>query len=71
MSLIPCMVCDGSGADALGDCPFCHGSGNHPCDNRGCSENAVAFNEDGDALCEDCLMEWMTELSSAQGKESK
>jgi len=36
----------------------CEGSGNQKCDNRGCDELAIGFNDDGDALCQDCLMEW-------------
>lgn len=43
-----------------GQCPECEGSGTQTCEVRGCSEKAVAFNEDGEALCEDCLAEWMT-----------
>lgn len=41
-----------------GDCPACGGSANHRCEARGCEEDAVGFNDDGEALCEDCLMEW-------------
>lgn len=28
------------------------------CDCDQCEEKAVAFNDDGAALCEDCLCEW-------------
>jgi hypothetical protein len=41
-----------------GECPACKGSANQICENRGCEEDAVAFDEDGKALCMDCLMEW-------------
>ena len=34
------------------------GSGDQECEARGCKENAVAFNDDGEALCEDCMAEW-------------
>lgn len=43
-----------------GPCEACDGSGNQKCEARGCSENAIAFNEDGEALCEDCFCEWQT-----------
>jgi hypothetical protein len=75
MSFIPCIKCQGEGRifeskyggndpdvwDA-GKCEACEGSGNHTCDNRGCDEIAVGFDEDGNALCEDCLMEWTIEM---------
>jgi len=41
----------------IGKCEACDGSGNATCDNRGCEDPAVGFDEDGNALCEDCLME--------------
>jgi hypothetical protein len=41
-----------------GECDACAGSCNEPCAMRGCAENAVAFNDDGETLCEDCLVEW-------------
>jgi len=44
-----------------GDCEACNGSGTQKCEARGCDEDAIAFNDDGDALCEDCLFEWVTE----------
>lgn len=31
------------------------------CEASGCDEDAVAFNDDGEALCEDCLLEWCQE----------
>lgn len=69
--MLPCTKCSGEGRifksryggndpdvwDA-GQCDVCEGSGNATCDARGCNEKAVAFNEDGEALCEDCLAEW-------------
>lgn len=73
-SSMPCSFCGGEGRifkskyggndpdvwDA-GQCERCDGSGNEKCEARGCDENAIAFNEDGEALCEDCLTEWITE----------
>jgi hypothetical protein len=44
-----------------GECEACRGSGNATCENRGCKEDAVGFDEDGNALCPDCLMEWQME----------
>lgn len=41
-----------------GKCDACDGSGAQVCDGRGCTEPAVCFNEDGQALCEDCFMAW-------------
>jgi hypothetical protein len=41
-----------------GKCDACDGSGTQVCDARGCTEPAIAFNDDGEALCEDCLAEW-------------
>ena len=40
-------------------CPACKGSGNETCASRGCKEDAVGFNEDGEALCDICLTEWI------------
>lgn len=71
MSFIPCIKCQGEGRifkskyggndpdvwDA-GKCEACEGSGEHACDNHGCPETAVGFNDDGEALCQDCLMSW-------------
>ena len=71
MSILPCPKCGGEGRkwesryggndpdvwDA-GPCEACNGSGNYVCDERGCTEPAVGFNDDGEALCKDCLMEW-------------
>ena len=41
-----------------GKCETCDGSGSHACEARGCIEIAVAFNEDGEAFCEDCIAQW-------------
>lgn len=72
--MIPCAKCQGEGSIyqsryggndpdvwRVGACEACGGSGNQACEERGCSEPAVAFNDDGEALCEDCLAEWVTE----------
>lgn len=69
--ILTCSKCSGEGAiftsryggndpDVWRDreCEACDGSGNQRCEARGCDENAVAFNDDGEALCEDCLLEW-------------
>lgn len=71
---IPCHRCAGEGAIfksryggndpdvwRVGDCEACEGDGQQRCDARGCSEKAVVFNDDGEALCEDCLAEWVLE----------
>ena len=71
---IPCRSCAGEGAIfksryggndpdvwRAGDCEACEGDGQQRCEARGCSEKAVAFNDDGEALCEDCLAEWAME----------
>lgn len=74
--ILPCSKCQGEGRifkskyggndpdvwDA-GPCGVCEGSGNQMCEARGCTEKAVAFNDDGEALCEDCLAEWVSEYS--------
>ena len=49
-----------------GKCDACDGSGNEVCSSRGCDEPAVAFNDDGDALCADCLMDWDARLCGGQ-----
>lgn len=73
---LPCVKCGGEGRifkskyggndpdvwDA-GQCEACEGSGHQACDARSCKEKAVAFNDDGEALCEDCLAEWVCEFS--------
>lgn len=45
---------------STGKCFVCDGSGSQICEARDCTEPAVAFNDDGEALCPDCLAEWMT-----------
>ena len=79
MSILYCPTCGGEGRlykskyggndpdvwDA-GKCEACDGTGHHTCEERGCNEKAVAFNEDGEALCEDCMCEWMTDLDYAK-----
>lgn len=47
-----------------GECEACDGSGHATCDSRGCSEKAVGFDEDGNALCEDCMLEWVAEMNA-------
>lgn len=61
MTILMCTECDG---EAHG-CGACNGSGNLTCEARGCTEAAVAFNDEGEALCEDCLFEWMAEAEHA------
>lgn len=74
MTIITCLKCQGEGSlytskhggndpDVwrTGECPTCNGSGNAPCDSRGCKENAVVVNEDGEALCDVCWSEWFAD----------
>ena len=42
----------------IGPCEDCGGTGKAICEARGCREEAVAFNDDGEAMCEDCLFQW-------------
>jgi hypothetical protein len=44
-----------------GKCLSCAGSGNQVCEHRSCDEDAVGFNDDGEAMCADCLMQWTME----------
>lgn len=46
-----------------GACEACDGSGTQICEARGCGEPAIAFNDDGKALCEDCIAEWASNFS--------
>lgn len=69
--ILHCLKCSGEGRifkskyggndpdvwDA-GKCERCEGSGNLSCEAKGCKEPAAAFNDDGEALCTDCLMAW-------------
>ena len=52
-----CMHCAGAGHFDAVKCETCKGSGNQICEAR-CGEDATCFNDDGEALCGDCLMEW-------------
>jgi hypothetical protein len=45
-----------------GECPACKGSANQRCEARACTSDAVGFNDDGEAMCEDCLSEWAAEV---------
>ena len=69
--ILTCTRCEGEGSIyasryggndpdvwRVGPCEDCGGSGNMVCEARDCNESAVAFNDDGEALCEDCLFEW-------------
>lgn len=70
MAILHCIKCGGEGREYkstyggndpdvwdAGRCEACDGSGNHECENRGCENPAVGFDEDGTPMCEDCLME--------------
>jgi hypothetical protein len=74
MSALPCSRCGGEGklydskyggndpdVWCTGACPVCEGGGSQECEARGCKELAVAHNEDGEALCADCMQEWIAE----------
>jgi hypothetical protein len=74
VTFLPCARCGGEGRKLnsryggndpdvwdAGKCEACDGSGNHQCEARGCKEIATAFNDDGEALCEDCFLEWTME----------
>ena len=72
--ILPCPTCQGEGRiwkskyggndpdvwDA-GQCPTCEGAREMRCDVRKCKGWAVGFNEDGEAMCEDCLAEWIAQ----------
>ena len=77
--ILPCSKCHGEGRSFkskyggndpdvwdAGECDACKGSGDLTCEARGCTEKAIAFNDDGEALCEDCLAEWVSESSEEQ-----
>lgn len=36
------------------------------CERLGCSEDAVAFDDNGRALCEDCIAEWEIEYETEE-----
>lgn len=78
MGVLACLSCNGSGRKYAsryggndpdvwdsGSCEECEGRGDQKCQARRCNERAVALNDDGEALCEDCLSEWVT--SGAEG----
>jgi len=85
MGILACTKCGGEGQRyasryggndpdvwAVGKCDVCEGSGNQICEARGCAEPAVAFNDDGEALCEDCLMEWASAaLSNCEREDDR
>jgi hypothetical protein len=71
MTVLHCRKCAGEGTIytsryggndpdvyPVGKCEACDGSGNQQCEAKGCKEDAVSFNEDGEALCQDCLIAW-------------
>lgn len=71
MPRLNCMHCAGEGRlltsryggndpDTIdaGECRACKGSANQVCEARSCSEDAIGLNADGEAMCEDCLLEW-------------
>ena len=70
MSVLPCRKCQGSGYESNDPKPHepfccdCNGSGSQLCDRRNCEEVAIGFDEDGNALCADCLSDWTTERFS-------
>ena len=74
MSWIPCAKCGGTGSPLEStslwvgppsdvECRECKGSGAAKCEKHGCSEDAAGFDDDGNALCNDCLMEWAMNYS--------
>lgn len=78
MGLLFCSSCGGEGTNyasryggndpdvwPTGKCGACDGSGHQICDARGCEEPAIGFNDDGEALCEDCMFEWVSNYGSA------
>lgn len=71
MMILHCQKCGGEGTlyDSryggndpdvypVGKCEACDGGGSQKCEKRNCNENAVGFNDDGEAMCQDCLIEW-------------
>ena len=53
----------------IGDCEECEGTGTQKCESRGCSEDATFFNDEGEALCGDCLLEWTPEIAFEGNEE--
>lgn len=45
----------------VGPCEDWGGTGKAICEARGCKEEAVAYNDDGELMCEDCLLDWQIE----------
>ena len=68
-AILPCPDCDGEGNVTYTKlaCSGCHGSGNLTCDVRNCVAGAVGFSEDGTAMCEDCLGEWIDQVEEEAG----
>lgn len=75
--MIPCSECEGEGdiytsryggndpdVWRVGICEACSGEGHQICERRGCTIEASVFNEDGEALCNDCMAEWMADYDS-------
>lgn len=60
MVRLTCMHCQGETALNDTDCEECDGSGTQRCESCR-DEDAIGFNDDGKALCEDCLFEWQCE----------
>lgn len=71
MTMLTCAKCSGEGTIytsryggndpdvwPTGECPACKGSGQTACESHGCDSDAIGFDEDGRALCADCLFEW-------------
>jgi len=77
MAILPCQKCSGEGTIyssryggndpdvyPVGKCEACDGSGSQLCEaGHGCIEPAIGFNDDAEALCEDCLAEWAMNYS--------
>lgn len=74
MTRLNCMKCAGEGTIytsryggndpdvyPAGKCEACAGSGDQSCERQGCKERAVGLNDDGEAMCGDCLAEWAEE----------
>lgn len=55
---LPCRNCQGEALVNDEPCTACDGSGTQKCDSRGCKMKAIGFNDNAEALCEDCLSEW-------------
>jgi len=71
MPRLNCMSCAGEGRIFIsryggndpdvwdaGKCEACDGSGDQYCENHGCGYAADGLNDDGEALCADCLASW-------------